>query len=68
MADKPIGPMLPQLLLQGPLGSWFQIPQLGSPMPPFCKLELSNRRRFMTRMPNLPIMKFPSIFSGSKGI
>ena len=52
-----------------PLGSGFQVPQLGrSPMSPLCKLELGNRRRSMSRMPNLPIMKFPSTFSGSKNI
>ena len=34
MADERVGPVLSQLLLKGPLGSWFQVPQLGrSPTP-----------------------------------
>ena len=69
MADEPVGPVLSQLLLKGPLGSWFQVPQLGrSPVPPFCQLELGNRWRSMTGLPHFSIMMFPTIFSGSESI
>ena len=62
MANESVRPMLPQFLFKGPLGGWFQAPQLDRPpAPPFRQLKLGDRWRSMPRLPHLWIMMFPTI-------
>ena len=69
MANESVRPMLPQFFFKGPLGSWFQVPQLGRPpMPPFRQLKLGDRWRSMPRLPHLSIMMFPTILSGRESV
>ena len=69
MANESVRPVLPQFFFKGPLGSWFQVPQLGRPpVPPFRQLKLGDRWRSMPRLPHLSIMMFPTILSGRERV